>query len=156
LWKDGQGKETRVAKLLFDSAPMIELPDFSPLRITTTTLAPTRTALDGLDHLLVIAARGEHRALARLPYGKTLAPLLARATKNGDELASSRAANTRATGLTIGSFGAAPGFPALTWAAKALRECLRDKPRTLGIALAGLDDSTARATAHELAPIYPA
>jgi leucyl aminopeptidase len=129
---------------------MIELPDFSPLRVTATTLAPTRTTLDGLDHLLVIAPRGDHRALARLPYGKTLVPLLARATKNGDDFASSRAANRRATGLTVGAFSAAPGFPALTWAAKAVRECLRDKPRTLGVALVGLDDSTARTAAESL------
>jgi len=139
-----------VAKLLFDSGPMIDLPDFSPLRVTATTLAPTRATLDGLDHLLVVATPTDHRTLARLPYGRTLAPLLARAKKNGDEFASSRAANTRATGLTIGPFGAAPGFPALTWAAKALRECLRDKPRTLGVVLAGLDDSTARTALESL------
>src|SRR5688500_11916076 len=123
---------------------MIELPDFSPLRVTATTVAPTRATLDGLDHLLVVVARGGEPALARLPYGKQLAAQLARASKNGDDFASSRAANTRATGLTVGAFGASAGFAALTWAAKAVRECLRDKPRTPGIALVGRDASTAR------------
>jgi leucyl aminopeptidase len=129
---------------------MIELPDFSPLRTTATSLAPTRAALDGIDHLLVAAPRGADAALARLPYGKQLATLLARAKKNGDEFASSRAANTRATGLTVGAFKAARGFAALTWAAKALRESLRDKPRSLGIVLAGLDETDEAAAAESL------
>jgi hypothetical protein len=87
---------------------MIELPDFAPLRITATTHAATRATLDGLDHLLVVVAvRGAERALARVPYGKTLAPLLARARKHGDDVASSRAANARATGLTVSAFDTA-------------------------------------------------
>lgn len=129
---------------------MIELPDFSPLRTTATSIAPTRTALDRLDHLLIVVARGSDGALARLPYGKQLATLLRRATKNGDELLSTRAANARATGLTIGAFAAASRFAALTWAAKAIRECLRDKPRALGIALVGLADTDRRAAAESL------
>jgi leucyl aminopeptidase len=129
---------------------MIELPDFSPLRTTATSLAPTRAALDNLDHLLIVAAPGSGRALARLPYGKQLATLLARATKRGDELVSTRAANARATGLTVAAFSAASRFAALTSAAKAIRECLRDKPRTLGIALVGLADSGAREAAESL------
>jgi hypothetical protein len=104
--------------------------------------------LDRLDHMLVVTARRQGSALARLPYGKHLSALLRRATRHGDELASSRAANARATGLTVSAFRAEPGFPALTWAAKAVRECLRDKPRTLGIALVGLQgDAT---SSHEL------
>ena len=64
---------------------MIELPDFSPLRATATSLAPTRTTLDRLDHLLVVTARGANSALGRLPYGKHLAALLATiAPRNGD------------------------------------------------------------------------
>jgi leucyl aminopeptidase len=129
---------------------MIELPDFSPLRMTATSLAPTREALDRLDHLLIVSVRGNGRALARLPYGKQLAALLARAAKNGDDLASTRAANARSTGLTVGAFAARTRFAALTWAAKAIRECLRDKPRTLGIALAGLPDTDERTVAESL------
>jgi leucyl aminopeptidase len=129
---------------------MIELPDFSPLRTTTTSLAPTRATLDRLDHLLVVAPRGRDSALARLPHGAQLATLRARATKNGDDFASSRATNDRATGLTVGTFGAAPGFAALTWAAKALREAAGDKPRALGIALVGLGDLEARTAAESL------
>ncbi len=129
---------------------MIELPDFSPLRTTATSIAPTRAALDRLDHLLIVSARGGERALARLPHGKQLATLLRRATKNDGELLSTRAANARATGLTVGTFAAASRFSALTWAAKAVRECLREKPRTLGIALVGLADTDRRSAAESL------
>lgn len=129
---------------------MIELPDFSPLRATATPLAPTRAMLDRVDHLLVVAPRDDDAALARLPHGKQLATLRARATKNRDDFASSRSPNTRATGLTVGTFAAERGFPALSWAAKAVRESLRDKPRSLGIALAGLRADDERAAAESL------
>jgi leucyl aminopeptidase len=127
---------------------MIELPDFSPLRSSATSVAPTRAALDRLDHLLIVAPRSHD--LARLPYGAQLALLRARAARHGDELASSRAANARATGLTVATFAGARGFAALTWAAKAMRESLRDKPRTLGVAVVGLPDRDAQAAAESL------
>jgi hypothetical protein len=44
---------------------MIELPDFSPLRTTATSIAPTRAALDRLDHPLIVSARGGADDLAR-------------------------------------------------------------------------------------------
>jgi leucyl aminopeptidase len=129
---------------------MIDLPDFSPLRIAVTSHAPARAALDRLDQLLFVAARGNESTLARLPYGKQLATLLARARKNGEEHASSRAANPRATGLTVAAFEAARGFTALAWAAKAVRESLRDRPRSLGIVLAGLTEADEAAAAESL------
>jgi leucyl aminopeptidase len=129
---------------------MIELPDFSPLRASVTSLVPTRAALDRCDHLLFVAPPGDHAALARMPYGKPLAALLARARKNDEELAGSRAANARGTGLTVSSFKAARGFAALTWAGKAIRESLRDKPRSLGIVLAGLAEADEASAAESL------
>ena len=129
---------------------MIELPDFSPLRVAATSHAPTRAALDRFDQLLFVAPPGDRAALARLPYGKQLATLLVRARKNGDEHVSSRAANARATGLTVAAFRASRGFTALTWAAKAVRESLRDKPRSLGIVFAGLAEADETAAAESL------
>jgi len=129
---------------------MIELPDFSPLHTTASVGPPTRAALDRLDHLLVVAASARSAALARLPHGKQLASLLARAKKNGDELASSRATNARGTGLTLATFTASTGFANLTWAAKTIRECLSDKPRSLGLALVGFDAATERIAADSL------
>jgi leucyl aminopeptidase len=127
---------------------MIELPDFSPLRSLATSSAPTRAALDRLDHLLIVAPRNHD--LARLPYGAQLAMLRSRAARNGDDFASSRATNARATGLTVATFAGARGFVALTWAAKAIRESLRDKPRALGVALVGLPEADAQAAAESL------
>jgi leucyl aminopeptidase len=63
---------------------------------------------------------------------------------------SSRAPNARATGLTIGTFDARSCFAALTWAAKAVRECLRDKPRTLGVAFVGFEAGAERIAAESL------
>jgi leucyl aminopeptidase len=129
---------------------MIELPDFSPLRVSATSRRPTRAALDRLDQLLFVAPHGDGAALTRLPYGRQLATLLSRARKNGDEHSISRAANPRATGLTAAAFKSARGFAALSWAAKAARESLRDKPRSLGIVLAGLDEPDETAAAESL------
>jgi leucyl aminopeptidase len=52
--------------------------------------------------------------------------------------------------LTACTFDAAQGFASLTWAAKAIRECLRDKPRALGVAFAGLDSAAERIAAESL------
>src|SRR5262245_36750256 len=149
LWKDGQGKTPR-RNAAFDSGPMIELPDFSPLRATATSLAPTRAALDRLDHLLFVAPHNDHAALVRLPHGKPLAALLARARKTNDDFAGTRAPNARGTGITVGAFKAARGFAALTWAAKAIGEVLRDKPRSLGIVFAGLTEADEAAAIESL------
>jgi leucyl aminopeptidase len=129
---------------------MIELPDFSPLRAIASVGPPTRATLDKFDHVLVIAASERTPGLLKLSGGRQLRSLLSRAKRNGDELASTRAANARATGLTIGAFTASAAFPALTWAAKAIRECMRDKPRSLGIVLVGFDESTERTAVESL------
>jgi leucyl aminopeptidase len=100
--------------------------------------------------VLVVTARGTGAGLGRLPYGKPLAAALVRARRSGAEFASSHAANARATGLTAATFAAEPGFAALAWAAKAIRECLRDKPRSLGIVLVGLDAGAERVAAESL------
>jgi hypothetical protein len=130
---------------------MIELPDFSPLRATSSTSRPLKAALDRFDHALVVIPSARHSAIARLPHGLKLQSLLVRAKRNGDDFASTRLGNARTTGITIGTFDAAQAFAALTWSAKALRECLRDKPRALGIVLAGFDESTERNVAEKRA-----
>ena len=129
---------------------MIELPDFAPLRVAAGSGPPTRALLDRLDHLLVVTGSKDKSALARLPHGRQLATLLARATRNDGDFASSRAANARATGLTATVFRAASTFAALAWAGKALRECLRDKPRSLAIAFVGLEADTEQRAADAL------
>jgi len=128
---------------------MIELPDFAPLRASASDGAATRALLDRVDHLLVVTKDAREPSLARLPHGRQLAALLARAMRSGDDFASTRSSNARATGLTVGAFGgaSASAFAALTWAGKALRECLRDRPRALGVALLGFDAAAERVVA---------
>jgi leucyl aminopeptidase len=139
LWKIGQGNEILLRAAPLGENSMIELPEFAPLSVTASAGPPTRSLLDRVDHLLVVTGATRGTALARLPHGRQLTTLLARATRSGDDFASSRASNTRATGLTATAFRATSTFTALTWAGKALRECLRDKPRSLAIACIGLD-----------------
>jgi leucyl aminopeptidase len=129
---------------------MIELPDFAPLRVSASSSAPTRASLDRVDHLLVVTPSKGDAALARLPQGRQLATLLARATRDSGDFATSRAGNSRATGLTATAFRATSTFAALAWAGKALRECLRDKPRSLAVAFVGLDAVAERRAAEAL------
>ncbi len=118
----------------------------------------TRSTLDALDHaLVVVGKRTAARDLSKQPYGKHLGVLLGRAARHGDEAATSRADNARASGITIAKFTAATPFDAASWATKTLRECLRDKPAALGATFVGLDaDAERRAAASLLAAAHAA
>jgi leucyl aminopeptidase len=130
---------------------MIELTDFLPLATTQSVRTPTHSSLDGCDHFLVVVTKGARsKALVKLPHGKQLADLLARAAKRGDDFAHSRAANARSTGLTVASFSSSSAFAALAWAGKIMRECLRDKPGALGIAFVDLDAAMEQRAADSL------
>jgi leucyl aminopeptidase len=127
---------------------MIELTDFAPLAVVVGTERPTRAQLDRFDHVLFVAGkRSLSAAFAKLPYARPLVTLLQRAQRRGDDFASSRAANARATGLTAAVFAPGTTFANLGWAAKVVRECSRDKPRSLLVIAAGLDAATERAAA---------
>jgi leucyl aminopeptidase len=129
---------------------MLELPDFAPLRVTFDRAS--RRTFDALDHLLIVSTQGARpRALQRFPQGRQLGTLLARARERGDDFASSRVSNARATGLTVAAYSPASAFSALTWARRVIAECTRDKPATLGIAFAdALSESDASAARSAL------
>src|SRR5512138_22723 len=130
---------------------MIELPDFAPLKAAETVRSLTRAALDSLDHvLIVVGKRTAAREIEKLPHGKHLALLLSRAVRRGDETASSRASNGRATGITVARFDASSAFAALSWSAKRLRDCVREQPASLGIAFVGLEPDSERRAAEAL------
>ena len=130
---------------------MIELTDFSPLATTQSVSIPSRSSIDRCDHFLIAVAKGPpSKALDKLPQGKQLAELLARARKRGGDVAHSRAANARSTGLTVASFSQSSAFAALTWAGKIMRECLRDKPGTLGVYFVDLDAAAEQLAANSL------
>src|SRR6476646_8316572 len=100
---------------------MLELPDFAPLRITFDRAS--RRTFDSLDHLLIVSTQGAGaRALQTFPQGRQLGVLLARARERGDDFASSRASNTRATGLTVVAYSAKSAFAALSWARRVVAE----------------------------------
>jgi leucyl aminopeptidase len=114
---------------------MLELPDFAPLRVSFDRAS--RRTFDSLDHLLIVSTSGARsRALQKFPHGRQLGVLLARARERGDDFASSRATNSRATGLTVAAYSRGSAFAALSWARRVVAECTRDKPATLGIAFA--------------------
>jgi leucyl aminopeptidase len=115
---------------------MLELPDFAPLRVTRSRRALSRGALDSLDHLLVVGTKRTRASeLRRIPQGRQLATLLGRALERGEDYASTRASNARATGLTIAALSPGSTFAALTWARKIVAECTRDKPAALGVVI---------------------
>jgi leucyl aminopeptidase len=126
---------------------MLELPDFAPLRVTRSRRALSSSALASLDHLLIIGTkRTGSRALQRFPQGRQLSALLARALERGEDYASTRASNARATGITVAAFSPGATFASLTWARKVVAACLRDRPATLGLVIAGpVSDDDARA-----------
>ena len=95
---------------------MIELPDFVPLKTVDSVRPLTRSTLDAHDHVLVVVGKSA-RGLERLPYGRQLATLLARAARHDEHIATSRATNRRSTGLTVARFDAATTFTALSWSA---------------------------------------
>jgi leucyl aminopeptidase len=114
---------------------MLELPDFAPLRVTFDRAS--RRTFDSLDHLLIVSTRSAGpRALQRFPQGRQLGVLLARARERGDDFASSRMSNARATGLTVAAYAPGSAFAVLSWARRVVAECTRDKPAALGIAFA--------------------
>jgi leucyl aminopeptidase len=143
-------KARQARKVSFNS--MLELPDFAPLRVTQTSRAAAAAALSSLDHVLVVAAKASRgRELRQLPQGRQLAVLHARALRRGDDTVSTRASNARATAMTIAAYAPGSTFAVLSWARRVLAECLREKPRSLGVIFAGLTPDDARAAALALA-----
>src|SRR5215471_12334422 len=131
---------------------MLELPDFAPLHVTRSRRVLSRGALDSLDHLLIVGTkRTGARTLQRIPQGRQLAILLARALARGEDFASTRATNARGTRLTIAAFSPGSTFATLTWARKLIAECTREKPAALGVVIAdSASDDAARAACAAL------
>jgi leucyl aminopeptidase len=131
--------------------PTLELPDFAPLRVTQSERAPTSAVLDSLDHWLVVTPKSTRvRELKRLPSGRQLAELHVQARRRGDDSASTRANNKRATAITLASYAPGSSFATLSWARKTIAECLREKPRSLGVTFADLSLADAESAALAL------
>jgi leucyl aminopeptidase len=132
LPKAGQGKS------------MIDLPNFSPLRITRKAGRATRKDLDAADHALIVTPLEFTASKSGLPHAALLQRLHARGMKRTDHRISSRLENTRATGVTI----AAPksetsAFDTLTWARETVSHCLKQDGGRLLITVVGFDEARA-------------
>jgi leucyl aminopeptidase len=129
----------------------MDLPELTPLRVTQSTQRITRGSLDSFDHIIVVVPKNPPARWAqKLPRGRQLEQLLARTSRRGHDIASTRADNTRSTGITVAAFDATSPFAALTWARKVVGEAQRDKPATLGVASVALDDGPSSAALSAL------
>src|SRR5690606_9719810 len=126
---------------------MIDLPDFTPVKVTQATRPYTESQLAALDHVALVLPKEPPGALfARLPQGKQLHKLVERARAQGLNRTFTRLSNTRATGVTAALLDASTPFARLTWARELVADCLRERPAKLGVLTAGLDEE-ARASA---------
>jgi len=120
---------------------MIDLPDFSPLKVTRSTAGAGRKQLDSLDHLVVILpAEFGPAAFRGLPKAAHLERLASRALKAGDPHVTTHLDNKRGTAITLAPFKASETFKALTWARKLVAESTRLGAAKLGVLTPGLDE----------------
>ena len=125
-------------------------------RIPRVSQAPGRVskaALDKLDQLIVVVPATVPNAVwAKLPDGAHLRTLSRRAGK--DAQLRSRLKNTAATGIVVGRLpkpeadGSISTFDLLTCVGKLVADALTDDPRSLGLLVAGVDDTRAEAIAR--------
>lgn len=137
---------------------MVELPNYSALRIAQDSRALTRARLDALDHVaVVLPERAPSSVFRKLPLSDQLQRLHARIARRETAQISTRLNNQKTTGLTLAVVRPANRFETLTWARKIIGECTKDKPARLGLIAAGFDDAvrdgllTALASAAEAA-----
>lgn len=119
---------------------MIDLPDFSSLKIVQKTKKARRADFDASDHTLVVVP--ENAALPRMTMTALVAPLRKRAAKRESRSISTRLTNRNATGLTV----SVPrqhesAFARLTWARKTLAHCVDADTTRLALLVAGFDDA---------------
>ena len=114
-------------------------PDLKLPRITQSGEPPARTALEGLDHLIiVIPKRAKATDFPRIPQAKQLERLLAKTEAGSPVL--SRLSNRRGTALTAAICVDGTRFEELTWARKLIATCRSSKPSRIGLYAPGLDD----------------
>ncbi len=131
------------------------LPETALPRVTQSPQTPTRATFDRLDQVIVIVPQdAPPRAFRGLPQSQPIKALLAQAEPDG--VVSSRLANRRGTGLTIGRYGRGSRFTQLTWARKLVAAASVDKPKRVGIYAAGLDDDAEAAVSAIVVALFAA
>ncbi|MFQ5633804.1 MAG: M17 family metallopeptidase [Gammaproteobacteria bacterium] len=128
------------------------LPNARKLRVIQTPGTVRRTALDQVDQLIIVVPRAVPAGLwKKLPDGSRLRTLARR--MGSKAMLHSRLPNPAATGVIVGRMpkgsppAKSPGaFELLGFAGKLVGEALQDKPRSIGLMMAGVDPSLAEAT----------
>ena len=104
---------------------MIDLPNFSPLRLVQDAGKPGTKQFDALDQVLIVLPEKPAPGLFRqLPRGMHLKKLLERAVKSGASVASTHMDNARGTALTISTCKPSDSFQTLGWARQLIKTCL--------------------------------
>jgi leucyl aminopeptidase len=125
---------------------MIELPNFTPLKVTQRSQQPTAAALDALEHVvLIVKAAGATAAVRKFPHAATLERMLARARRADCKTVTSHLPNARMTGVTLALATPGSAFHDSCFARRVIAECRRERPRTLGVAVVGLAPALADA-----------
>ena len=115
---------------------MLDLPDFQPLNVVHGVAS--RSAFDALDHVLILVSPDSPSIrLRELPDRRELERVFTLARKRGAKKITSRLHNARTTGVTIATFEVGAAFAVLSSARELVAECLRDRPRSLGLASRG-------------------
>ncbi|HEX6995377.1 MAG TPA: leucyl aminopeptidase family protein [Gammaproteobacteria bacterium] len=121
---------------------MLELPDFTPLKVTQATRAFNESQLASFDHVaIVLPKEPPGSAFAELPLGRQLHKLIDRARAQGLKTVFTRLGNARATGVTAALLDGSSPFGLLTWAREVIADCLRERPGKLALLSAGLAES---------------
>ncbi len=120
------------------------LPTISAPRLIQNPGRVSRTAIDRLDHLLVILPeRPQTSHWRQLPEGLRLQAAARRA--GADAIVQGRMSNRRATGISVMRLRVSPdhSFPLLKQLGELLAQALQDQPKNLGLLLPGADAETA-------------
>lgn len=118
---------------------MKQLPELSTLKITQSSSRVTKSHCDKLDHLAIVVPKKPAKALFKsLPFSEHLRKSFERGTDRGAGRSASRLPNTHATGVTIATVDDIKPYALLRWARLVVADCVKDKPRRLGISAIGL------------------
>jgi leucyl aminopeptidase len=119
---------------------MIDLPDFSPLRISRTSSRAAGKQLDSLDHLIAVLPVNPAAASFRdLPRATLLERLMTRARKAGNPQFTTHIDNKRGTAITVATHEAKDCFRTLGFARKLIGESLRLKAAKIGVIVIGVE-----------------
>jgi leucyl aminopeptidase len=119
---------------------MIDLPDFSPLKIVQSQDKAGRKEIDALDHLIaVLPAKPREADFRGLPKAAYLQRLFERNKKSGEKIVTTYLDNKRGTAVTLATLGLKRRFETLTFARKLIAESTRVKPAKLGIVTSGFE-----------------